>query len=175
MNHSRRRAVSGTTVGLIWLAATLAWTLATPSPVNAQVAPLAPPSASDPRATFVAGNVSLCAAAGFPLTTQVGAHGTSSGGDANVNGTVATNAGAIQPGVGEEVNVTITGADVVIDAVVVKGGHGYNVYSAPVGAAAGPARTAALHLAPERWRQRAGHQPLVHLLPPRRPRRRPAR
>jgi len=131
MNLSRRRAVSGTTVGLIWLAATLAWTLATVSPANAQVAPLAPPSASDPRATFVAGNVSLCAAAGFPLTAQVGGHGTSSGGDANVNGTVATNAGAIQPGVGEEVNVTITGADVVIDAVVVKGGHGYNVYSAP--------------------------------------------
>jgi hypothetical protein len=32
--------------------------------------------------------------------------------------------------------------------------------------AAGPAGAAALHLSPDRWRQRAHHQPLVRLLPP---------
>ena len=49
--------------------------------------------------------------------------------DTNVGGTVLRNAGAIQPGRGEEVNVAILGVGVVIDAVVVKGGPAYNVYS----------------------------------------------
>ncbi len=39
--------------------------------------------------------------------------------------------GTVQPGTGEEVNVAILGAGVVIDAVVVKGGAAYNVYSNP--------------------------------------------
>ena len=48
---------------------------------------------------------------------------------------MAPNAGTIQPGQGQELNVTITPAGVtagvVIDAVIVKGGDGYNVYSNP--------------------------------------------
>ena len=48
-----------------------------------------------------------------------------------LSGTVAENAGAVQPGKGQEVNVTILGDNVVIDAVVVKGGNGYNVYEDP--------------------------------------------
>jgi hypothetical protein len=52
-----------------------------------------------------------------------------SNGDANVSGTIATNAGAVQPGVGEEVNVTLLNSNAVINAVVVKGANGDNVYS----------------------------------------------
>jgi hypothetical protein len=51
--------------------------------------------------------------------------------DANVAGAPKVNAGGTQAGVGEEVNVNLTGANVVIDAVVVKGGPAYNVYSSP--------------------------------------------
>jgi hypothetical protein len=88
------------------------------------------PSPSDPRATFVAGNVETCAEAGFPSAIRVaGEEGSAS--DANVSGTVKTNAGSVQPGVGTELDVAITGANVVIDAVVVKGGNASNVYTNP--------------------------------------------
>src|SRR5436189_265862 len=43
----------------------------------------------------------------------------------------APNSGTIHPGQGEELNVTVTNPDVVVDAVVVKGGNGYNVYPNP--------------------------------------------
>jgi hypothetical protein len=85
-------------------------------------------SPSDERATFHDGNVTTCEGAGFGDSTQVGADGNGSAADENVSGAVATNAGAIQPGQGEELNVTILGTNVVVDAVVVKGGNGYNVY-----------------------------------------------
>jgi hypothetical protein len=59
----------------------------------------------------------------------VGAPENKSANDANVAGAPTVNAGGTQPGVGEEVNVSLTGANIVIDAVVVKGGPAYNVYS----------------------------------------------
>ena len=49
-----------------------------------------------------------------------------------MSGVVATNVGTVHPGQGEEVDVTITGGPgVVVDAVVVKGGNGHNIYSNP--------------------------------------------
>jgi hypothetical protein len=88
---------------------------------------------SDGRATFVSGNVTTCASVGFAASSevQVGAPENMSASDANVAGTPKVNAGSTQPGVGEEVNVHLTGANIVIDAVVVKGGPAYNVYSNP--------------------------------------------
>jgi hypothetical protein len=94
-------------------------------------------SASDPRAAFVSGNVTTCAAAGFPGTAtdpevQVGEAENPPASDANVSGTPAVNSGltqAKQPGQGEEVNATRPGATAVIDGVVVKGGPAYNVYT----------------------------------------------
>jgi len=98
---------------------------------SSQPDPLGAPLPSDPRATFVQGNVTTCAAAGFAASTQAGGHGGSSAADANVAGTVSPNAGTISPGQGQELNVTITGTGVVIDALVVKGGPAYNLYSDP--------------------------------------------
>ena len=88
-------------------------------------------SASDPRARFVSGNATTCAAVGFGSDVQVGSGATvTATGDTNVFGTVTINSGTIHPGEGQELNVTIApGANVVIDAVVVKGGPAYNVYS----------------------------------------------
>jgi hypothetical protein len=89
-------------------------------------------SASDSRATFHDGNVTTCAAIGFGSDTQLPAspdNGDHS--DANVSGVVKTNAGTVQPGTGQEVDITITGSNVLIDAVVVKGGNGYNEYTNP--------------------------------------------
>jgi hypothetical protein len=86
-------------------------------------------TASDDRADFHDGNVTTCEAAGFPDSTQVGAEGNGSASDSNVSGVVGTNNGPIHTGEGEELNVTILGSSVQIDAVVVKGGNGYNVYS----------------------------------------------
>jgi hypothetical protein len=77
-------------------------------------------SASDGRAVFHDGNVTTCAEVGFPSSTQTE-------GDSNVKADVSDHAGG-----GEEVNVTIVGANIVIDAIVVKGGNGYNVYSSAV-------------------------------------------
>jgi hypothetical protein len=88
-------------------------------------------SPSDERATFHDGNATTCADVELGSDTQVGADANSPASDANVSGVVVTNAGSIQPGQGEEVNVTILGTNVVIDAVVVKGGNGFNVYSDP--------------------------------------------
>jgi hypothetical protein len=89
-------------------------------------------SPSDPtRAAFVAGNVTTCAGVGLGTSIQVGADGNAPASDANVSGTPAPNSGPVQPGVGEEVDVAITGAGVVVDAVVVKGGPAYNLYTNP--------------------------------------------
>jgi hypothetical protein len=86
---------------------------------------------SDDRATFVEGNVVLCSGAGFPGTIQMGSPTNTSASDGNVAGTVQANAGTIQPGQGEEVNVALINPNAAIDAVVVKGGNGFNVYSNP--------------------------------------------
>jgi uncharacterized repeat protein (TIGR01451 family) len=83
---------------------------------------------SDPRATFFSGNVTSCAGIGLPNDTQVGADNAGSASDGVVSGVVKTNAGSVQPGVGQEVDITATAA-AAVDAVVVKGANGYNVYS----------------------------------------------
>jgi hypothetical protein len=89
-------------------------------------------SASDSRATFHDGNVTTCAAIGFASDTQLPVSPDNANhSDANVSGVVKTNAGTIQNGVGQEVDITITGTNVLIDAVVVKGGNGYNEYTNP--------------------------------------------
>jgi hypothetical protein len=90
-------------------------------------------SPSDERATFHDGNIQVgdCEGVGFPDSDFLGVDGNSSDSDSNVSGDVATNAGSVQPGTGQELNVTILGTNVVIDAVVVKGGNGYNVYDDP--------------------------------------------
>ncbi|HEU5306105.1 MAG TPA: DUF5979 domain-containing protein [Acidimicrobiia bacterium] len=85
-------------------------------------------SASDPRATFHdAANATTCAQVGFADAVQVGAQGSGSASDANVSGVVSTNSGPIHTGQGQELDVTITGS-ATIQAIVVKGGNGYNVY-----------------------------------------------
>jgi Domain of unknown function (DUF5979) len=90
-------------------------------------------SASDPnRATFHdQANATTCSDVGLGDDTQVGAQGNGSASDSNVSGVVKTNAGPIHTGQGEELDVTILGTNVVIDAVVTKGGNGYNVYEDP--------------------------------------------
>ena len=76
----------------------------------------------DPRATPSGGNVTTCAAVGFGSDTQMGSSSDSNASDSNVSGTV--------DGTGEYLqDVVITGSNVVIDAIVVKGGDNYNVYS----------------------------------------------
>jgi hypothetical protein len=77
-------------------------------------------SPSDNRAVFHDGNATTCADVGFGSSTQTE-------GDSNVTADVSDHAGG-----GEELNVTIVGANIVIDAIVVKGGNGYNVYSSAV-------------------------------------------
>lgn len=85
---------------------------------------------SDRRATAnVTGSPKTCASIGLRGDTLVGSTSDLNASDANVAGTVTTNQGTVQPGVGQEVDLTITGsADVVVDAVLVAGGYRYNVY-----------------------------------------------
>jgi hypothetical protein len=87
-------------------------------------------SPSDSRAAFSGGNITTCDAAGFGGDTQVGADSHSAS-DGNIQGTVQTNQGTVQRGNGQELNVAIQpGHDSVqVDAVVVKGGNGYNSYT----------------------------------------------
>jgi hypothetical protein len=87
------------------------------------------PSQSDGRADMVIGNVTTCAGLNLGNDIQVGSSSDSNASDANVSGVVKTNAGTTQPGVGEEVDISLLTGTVVIDAVVVKGGPAYNVYS----------------------------------------------
>jgi LPXTG-motif cell wall-anchored protein len=88
-------------------------------------------SPSDSRASFQDGNAVLCAQVGFPDDDRLGALRNNSASDANVSGAAAPNSGTIHTGQGEEVNITVTNQNVVVDAVVVKGGNGYNVYPNP--------------------------------------------
>jgi len=89
-------------------------------------------SASDSRATFHnEDNATTCADVGFDGSTQIGEDDNNSAADSNVSGEVTTNAGSVQPGTGEELNVTLLSSFIAIDAVVVKGGNGYNVYENP--------------------------------------------
>jgi hypothetical protein len=94
-------------------------------------APAAAQSPSDSRARFVEGNVTTCAGVGFAADLQVGSSSNTSAGDAHVVGTVKTNAGAAHAGQGQELDVATLGTGFVIDAIVVKGGPAYNVYTNP--------------------------------------------
>jgi hypothetical protein len=125
---SRRTSVRAL-LGAIAVAAVVALTLvANPTAASAD-------TPSDSRASFFGGNVTTCAAIGFGSSIQVGSSSNSNAADANVSGEVETNAGTVNPGQGQELDVTITPAGVtagvVIDAVMVKGGNGYNVYTDP--------------------------------------------
>jgi hypothetical protein len=86
-------------------------------------------SPSDSRAQLVTGNAGRCGEVGFPAAVQVSESGDTSDSDGNVSGTAVPNAGATQPGKGEELNVTVTNPNAIVDAVVVKGGPAHNVYS----------------------------------------------
>jgi uncharacterized repeat protein (TIGR01451 family) len=86
-------------------------------------------SPSDPRASFVAGNVTTCGGVGLGSDTQLGSDSNNSASDNNVSGVVKTNAGSVQPGQGQEVDVSLTNPNVVIDVAMVKGGNGYNLYT----------------------------------------------
>jgi hypothetical protein len=100
--------------------------------LTAQAASAGSTSASDSRATLVSGaNATTCSDVGFGSDTLVGSSSDSDASDANVSGTVSTNEGTTQPGVGEELDVTLLNSSSRIDAVVVKAGDGYNLYTNP--------------------------------------------
>jgi hypothetical protein len=94
------------------------------SPASAQ-------SSSDSRAGNASGNVTTCAGVGLSSDVQIGSASNTSAGDARVQGTVKTNAGTTDPGEGQELDVAISGAGIVVDAIVVKGGPAYNLYTDP--------------------------------------------
>jgi len=82
-------------------------------------------SPSDVRADFHGGNVVNCAQAGFPGSNTAFANGASG---INSNGIIGTTTG------GKEANIsTPLPAGIVIQAVVMKGGPAYNVYTATSG------------------------------------------
>jgi hypothetical protein len=81
-------------------------------------------SPSDDRADFHSGNVVNCAQIGLPDSILAFANGTDSIDDGNVSGVVVN---------GTTVNVDDPPAGITIDAVVVKGGPAYNVYSTSSG------------------------------------------
>ena len=85
-------------------------------------------SPSDTRADFHSGNVVNCGQIGLPNDTLAFANGTDGIDDGNVSGTVVN---------GTTVNVDDPGAGVTIDAVVVKGGPAYNIYSTASGSPVG--------------------------------------
>jgi len=85
-------------------------------------------SPSDDRADFHSGNVVNCGQIGLPNDTLAFANGTGSIDDGNVSGVVVN---------GTTVNVDDPSAGVTIDAVVVKGGPAYNVYSTSSGTGPG--------------------------------------
>jgi len=79
-------------------------------------------SASDPRATFHDGNVTTCSDVNLPNDVQAGSNSASSFSDGIVSGTVTNG--------GQDLQVSVLHG-VTVDAVVVKGGNGYNVYTQP--------------------------------------------
>ena len=126
--RSKRLRRAGLLVGVLAL---VLWVPAASNASLSDLLLLLRSTPSDSRAAFHEGNVVTCLGAGFPGTIQMGSPQNDNASDANVSGVVAPNSGTIQPGQGEEVNVTLINPFAVIDAVVVKGGNGYNVYSNP--------------------------------------------
>ena len=127
-SRSNRAGRAGLLVGVVVL---VLWIPAAATASLSDLLGLLRSTPSDGRAVFHDGNVVTCAGAGFPGTIQMGSPQNHDASDANVSGVVAPNSGTIQPGQGEEVNVTLVNLLVVVDAAVVKGGNGYNVYSNP--------------------------------------------
>jgi len=74
---------------------------------------------SDPRAEFFRGNATTCAAVGDSSPEILFTDGNADNSDANVSGTVTG---------GNTLNVTVLNPEFVVNAVVVKGADGYNVY-----------------------------------------------
>jgi hypothetical protein len=89
-----------------------------------------PSCADDSRASAIhIGNPKSCWAIGLRGDTRVGSNSNLGAGDVNVAGTVKTNEGVVEPGMGQEVDITITGpSNVVVDAVVVDSGNRHNTY-----------------------------------------------
>lgn len=79
-------------------------------------------------------NATTCAQVGLTSDLQFGGSGGGGGVGTITNGdvtaTVQTNSGSVQPGQGQEVNIAVL-ATISVDAVVVKGGNGYNIYKSP--------------------------------------------
>ena len=125
MKHGTVARRLGSVVGVLTLAVSTSAVLGS----SLQAGAAANPQPSDSRATMVAGNVTTCAGAGFAGDIQVGSSSNGDAQDANVKGVVKTNAGTTQPGIGQEVDITLLNGSVVIDAVIVKGGPAYNKYS----------------------------------------------
>jgi hypothetical protein len=74
--------------------------------------------------------VTTCSAVGLGGDTELTA-GDASASDAYFSGSVATNAGTTHTGQGQELDVSQLQAGMVIDAIIVKGGNGYNEYTTP--------------------------------------------
>jgi hypothetical protein len=79
--------------------------------------------ASDARAEFVdAANATTCAQVGDSSPSILSGNGNSDASNADVSGTVTNN------GTRDVLNVTVLNPAIQVNAVVVKGGNGYNVY-----------------------------------------------
>ncbi len=115
---ARMRKISGRAIGVALIAV----------PVLGLGAAASADSPSDSRAAFTPGNVTTCGGVGLGSDKQLGAEGSTSASDGNVAGVVKTNAGSVQPGTGDELDVSIIG-NAVPDAVVIHGGNGYNTYT----------------------------------------------
>lgn len=132
MPELRSRSAGRLGAILMWVMAALVLPAVTPSAAEASGEPFRIPaprsSPSDDRAEFHRGNVTTCDQIdGVPAdAVQLGAHGWDDAADAYVTGTTAGTT---------RLNVDITdegeAAGVVVEAVVVKGGNGYNVYRDP--------------------------------------------
>jgi hypothetical protein len=114
-DRGRRRLVARSLVGGL-----LGVALATVAFVGTAIAD----EASDPgRAEFVDGaNATTCADVGDSSPSILSANDSDDASNADVSGTVTNN------GTRDVLNVTVLNPDVQVNAVVVKGGNGYNVY-----------------------------------------------
>jgi hypothetical protein len=83
------------------------------------------------RPTF-GGNPKSCRELGFSGDTLLGSNSDHGAGDPALGGTVTDNVGPVQPGYGQEVDLSTKGIPgVVVDAVVVGGAGWYNTYRDP--------------------------------------------
>jgi hypothetical protein len=85
--------------------------------------------ASDGRAIFVnRGHVTTCSQVGFRFDKMVASPDGTKASDSNISGTVLTNAVPHRAG-GEGLEVSLANSNVIVDAVIVEGGNGYNKYA----------------------------------------------